>query len=61
MNGYTSPFFEAHDKNFFYTEIKTLTIDMSSEVRSISMLIDSGIWYYGIRFYDDDHELLLNS
>ena len=61
MNGYTSPFFEAFDKTFEYTRVKTLTIDMSSEIRSISMLMNSGVWYYGIKFYDDDHELLLNS
>ena len=61
MNGHTSPFF-GHDKEIVYSEIERIEqIDMSSEVRSISMLIDSGIWYYGIRFYDDDHGFLLNS
>ena len=65
MNNHTSPFFETLYKEIVYSENERIErneqIDMSSEVRSISMLIDSGIWYHGIRFYDDDHGFLLNS
>ena len=39
--------------------MKELKFDTSEEIRYVSMLVNSGIWYYGVAFYDEDFELIV--
>ena len=55
-NGYTSPFFDAQDYNPEFTRVNKLEFDTSKEIRYVTMLVNSGVWYYGIAFYDDDYQ-----
>ena len=53
-NGKQSPFFET--KGAEKGEIaKSFTIDTEKEIRLVSMKVDSGLYYHGIRLRDKDN------
>ena len=55
-NGLESPLFEtaASADN----QLKSLAIDTSRDIRLISMLVDSGRYYHGIRFADANNKII---
>ena len=59
-NGVESPLFKGIANQLDEDDLRVINIRRSEKIRHVSMLVDTAMWYSGIRMYDEEFSLLID-